>query len=115
MKAIFQQLDYKNLSELENSEEYDKSPSLVIVIPSFAEKSLIPVIRSLESCHPIKRNILICCVINEPESVNSEHRLLNQQCFDEMRMIGSFKLPVRVLFVNRIPDKIAGVGTARKK
>lgn len=86
----------------------------VVVIPAFAEESLIPTLRFLEASCAFVQHAEVIIVINQGEDVSKHNQVVNDRCFREICAAQFEGLPIHVLFVEKIPVKIAGVGLARK-
>ena len=86
----------------------------IVVIPAFAEPSLLPTLHSLAQATHSKEDILVIVVINESDEAEIVHSQVNENCFDELAESHLPNLNLEVLYVQNIPAKMAGVGTARK-
>ena len=91
---------------------------MIVTIPAYKEPALL---RSLESLYLCRRPSCLTealVVINHPENAPDEARQLNEQCLNEVQSwIHSHrddKLHFHVIYQPDVPEKIAGVGYARK-
>lgn len=96
----------------------EKSLQQIIVIPATREKELLSSVLSFCTCtrpiHPVE----IIVLINEPGNAGEDAREINRAAFRDMKIL-SREMPVDwirlyPLFQDNIPEKIAGVGNARK-
>ena len=86
----------------------------IVVIPSFAEEFLVPVLTSLYEARVNDSMGEIIIVINEGEHSEEISKRVNEQAFDELCSWTFSGMNIHVIYVKDIPAKIAGVGTARK-
>jgi hypothetical protein len=87
-----------------------------VCIPASNEASLLSVFKSLHNCNPINSAAVYCC-INNSESAADSVKQVNLKAFEELREFVHKAKPwfaVHVMFYNRLPSKLAGVGLARK-
>ena len=96
----------------------EKSLQQVIVIPATREKELLSSVWSFCACTRPSHPVEILVLINESEHAGEEDREINRAAYREMEAL-SLEMPVDwiklyPLFLDGIPEKIAGVGNARK-
>ena len=90
---------------------------IAIVIPAFAEDDIPAVLESLRQCHFVGCSVEVFIIINEGVSVEQDHQSINHQSYkDCQEWVNNHRIEfeIKALYVQEIPDKIAGVGTARK-
>ena len=107
-------ISYNQLDQLPGLPNPQSDLTIVVVIPSFAEASLLPVLHSLKDCEHPQVSFEIIIIINESESVIRSYQEVNEKAFDELSEFENDKLHICCIYVKEIPDKIAGVGTARR-
>ena len=93
-----------------------KKTRIAVCIPACNETSIIPVIRSLESCTPIE-GVVVCVNINASENADKNIRNTNKKALDELKVFAEknqlwFDLNVELF--QHLPHKKSGVGLARK-
>ncbi len=96
----------------------EKSLQQIIVIPATREKELLSSVLSFCACTRPTHPVEIIVLINEPGQAGEEEREINRTAYGEMVQL-SREMPVSwiklyPLFQDGIPEKIAGVGNARK-
>lgn len=91
---------------------------LVIVIPAFKEPDIILTLRSLLDNRIADGKTEVITVLNQSENSSSEIDDLHHSQFAELNEWGKHnsteKLRFHTIFADKIPQKTAGVGTARK-
>jgi len=94
------------------------SPRMIVTIPAYKEPALLRSLESLYCCSRPSRLTEVIVVINHPENASEEAKQLNEQCLREVqswiRTHRDDKLHFYVIFLPDVPEKIAGVGYARK-
>ena len=93
------------------------SPEIVIIIPCLAEPHIIDIVLSLMACDLPKSRVSVIILLNQSEHVSSISQKLNQISFDQLcntHTIEHSILDSHLIYISDIPEKIAGVGTARK-
>ena len=90
-----------------------------LLVPASEESSLIPVFRSiLISSRHASCPWTVLFLVNEPEQSGQSIRELNKGSFDELALqIGELdpgRIHIHLVYVRDIPEKMAGVGYARK-
>ena len=91
--------------------------NMVVVIPAYNEPDLIKTLQSLEKCEKPDRPIEIIVVFNHPENASSEIKHQNLKYYDEtFKFTKSDNLKYKYYLIEAfdLPEKIAGVGLARK-
>ena len=89
-----------------------KDTHFIVVIPAFRESEILRTLQSLNDCIPPGKEALVLVVINEPENCTPDILKINQQCKEEVDHFRSW-FHLRSIHVT-LPEKKAGVGTARK-
>ncbi len=90
-----------------------------VVIPAFNENAIDVTITSLANCIiPDGKSVEVIVVINAPENAEKEVLENNQKTFSQLEdlsaKLGSEKFSIHSVLENNLPNKIAGVGLARK-
>lgn len=91
--------------------------NMVVVIPAFNEPDLLKTLQSLERCEKPKKPVEIIVVFNHSEQASSEIKTRNIEYYQEaVEFTKSNVLKLRYFLIDAfdLPDKIAGVGLARK-
>ena len=91
--------------------------NMMVVIPAYNEPDLIKTLQSLEKCEKPDRPIEIIVVFNHPENASSEIKHQNLKYYDEtFKFTKSDNLKYKYYLIEAfdLPEKIAGVGLARK-
>ena len=91
---------------------------IFIVIPVFADTLIFDVLRSLSEAYLTssdqeKKQIGIIIVLNHPEFTTSLEKEVNESIFNRLQN-NNYPFPIYTIFKKDVPDKIAGVGYARK-
>ncbi len=89
---------------------------LIVVIPACSESDIVRVLESLNRCDRSNIQFEVIVLINEGATVLQEDRQVNIRCYKEA-MAYAQKIrdwTLHVIYIDEIPDKIAGVGTARR-
>jgi hypothetical protein len=91
---------------------------MTVIIPSYKEPDLFNAIHSLASCDTLEGLVEIIIIINysdqdQTEIINNSRRTY-QEISDWIKSFSSEKILIHPILIERIPEKIAGVGTARK-
>ena len=85
-----------------------------ICIPAYKEENISATLHSLALCNLDSLDVTISILVNEPENADSDVSSVNQKCIKD---INSFQVTsgmnISVLY-EVFPEKIAGVGLARK-
>ena len=92
--------------------------SITIVIPAFKEPDIILTLRSLLNNRVTDSTTEVITVLNQSENSTTEIDDLHRSQFEELNEWGNAnsneKLRFFTVFADKIPHKLAGVGTARK-
>jgi len=91
----------------------DFTPSFInIIIPACREEELVGTLESLDRCYPAEEKANVLVVLNHPDSDReAEYFHVHQKELLEKRKWNNFRLYV---MEKSFPEKIAGVGMARK-
>ncbi|HSI76440.1 MAG TPA: glycosyltransferase family 2 protein [Lunatimonas sp.] len=96
----------------------DPNLSLIVVIPSYKEPDILSTLQSLAACHPAKGRVEVIITVNAAEGSGPEIAKINQCTIDQ---IENWKANQKPSFINvftireeRLPEKFAGAGLARK-
>lgn len=104
--------------QLTLNKEPDQNLGIVIVIPAFNEKSLIPVFESILACNNNNCFVEVLAIINQSENCDDKIKQTNKKCFDEadnwVQLNNTKQLNFNCFHVD-LPPKNAGVGLARKR
>jgi len=96
----------------------EEAPRMIVVIPSYKEPALL---RSLDSLYRCR--LPLCCaevivVVNHPENTSEHVKRQNEETLYDVlqwaRQHNNSKLQFHVIYKPDVPEKIAGVGYARK-
>lgn len=91
---------------------------LIVVIPAHDEESLLPTLKSLSDCEPLRQTVEVIVVFNASEMATAEVILKNQHAKAELEQWYSKQenLPFSLFCIeeSQLPKKHAGVGLARK-
>ena len=114
MPSSFTKKKYSDIAGKLIATEPGPELKYIVVIPSFAETSLLPTLESIKGCqfHPSQVEIII--LINEPDGVADEYHKINEAAYHELNSITHDPLVIHCLYITDIPVKISGVGNARK-
>jgi len=91
--------------------------NIVVVIPAFNEPDLLKTLQSLERCENPEKPVEIIVVFNHSENTSLEIKNQNIKYYKEaIEFIKNNGLELRYFLIDAfdLPDKIAGVGLARK-
>ncbi len=99
-------------SELFPEYQPPENLSMIVVIPCFKEPDLIGALDALNACTAPANQVLIIVVINEPETCSHETKKCNEQTLTTLESYRS-NYPLLISY-QKLPDKKAGVGLARK-
>ena len=96
----------------------DDAPRMIVVIPSYNEPALLRSLESLYKCRLPSCFVEIIVVVNHPEHASKDARRQNEESLrDAAHWIlqhSTNKLHFHVIYKPDVPEKIAGVGYARK-
>jgi len=96
----------------------EESPRMIVVIPSYNEPALLRSLESLYRCRLPSCFVEVIIVMNHPEHASKDARRQNEESLrDAAHWIlqhTSSKLHFHVIYKPDVPEKIAGVGYARK-
>lgn len=96
-------------------EEPKADLGLIVVIPSFKEPNIIPTLQSLQNCKVPPCDWEVIVVINAPFSANEEIKQVNTETIQQINTFLESNPQIPIHIINQlIPDKHAGVGSARK-
>ncbi len=89
-----------------------------VSIPVLADEGIFELISSLKKCENPRKRICICILLNDPENAEEKIKKKNKDIFSELKEIekrgGENHIDLQVKYISSIPDKIAGVGFARR-
>lgn len=92
-----------------------KGLALIIIIPCFAELTLLRTLASLEAADPIEEPIEVLIVLNQGTHHGSDIQSINLQTKQEFDTWNhQRRLTYHILDMRELPKKHAGVGLARK-
>ncbi|MEQ9468265.1 MAG: hypothetical protein RLN88_12695 [Ekhidna sp.] len=98
--------------ELFPSYQPHKDLAQIVVIPCFKEPDLVGALESISDCQYPNGKLIVLVVLNEPENASKEIRQANEQTLKELQ---AFRCNYPLLVTRqRLPEKKAGVGMARK-
>ena len=99
-------------------QEVNKNLQLVVVIPAYNEKDLLQTIESLYKNTFENAIVEIIVLINQSETASGELTAFHQKQHMQLQRLSNNSSDNNIrlypLFIKDIPDKIAGVGLARK-
>ncbi len=114
MPLSFSKLSYKEINGGLINAHPNENLKCIVVIPAFAEDAIHHTLDSLcASCYQ-HDEVEIIVLINQSISVLTEYAAINQKCYELLQDYICGLVSIHIVFVHEIPDKIAGVGTARK-
>jgi len=100
------------------SEKVSETLNNVIVIPSFNEPNIINTLNSINNCDKPNYAVEVIVVINSSENSNEQIKQQNIKTKKEViswaKANNNDKIKYRYIFLDKIPNKKAGVGYARK-
>lgn len=92
--------------------------NMVVVIPSLNETNLLNSLQSIYDCEKPRRSVEVICVINSSESTLPDVIVQNRQSYSQARewavKHNCEKLNFFIMYQSNLPEKVAGVGLARK-
>ncbi len=91
--------------------------NLYLVIPCFNEPDVTASINSIANCLPPENKVHVVVVINSGEGDSDEilhQNLQSKQDLEQWKTKSPVWLELIVLWIEKVPQKIAGVGNARK-
>ena len=96
----------------------EEAPQMIVTVPAYKEPALLRSLESLFFCRRPSRMTEVIVVINHPENAPDEAKQLNGKSLCEvqswMNSHRDDKLQFHVIYKPDIPEKISGVGYARK-
>ena len=85
-----------------------------ICIPAYKEENIIKTLNSLELCDVENLHVAISILVNEPENAGVDVTNVNQKCIKDIQSFQAMS-SLNISFLHQVfPEKIAGVGLARK-
>ncbi|WP_209328841.1 glycosyltransferase [Lunatimonas salinarum] len=91
---------------------------LVIAIPCYKEPDVISTLNSLRACVPPSGDVEVIVAVNAPESASEEVLKANKESLRQLehwkKFNSSSHLHLLIMGEERLPDKTAGAGLARK-
>ncbi|MFZ8803782.1 MAG: hypothetical protein ACO2PO_12480, partial [Candidatus Calescibacterium sp.] len=91
-----------------------KTADIVVAIPTLADEEIFTTLESLSKCKlPGSKRVLAIVLINESEKADEKVRTKNKEIFDKIKRI-NFEIETEVRYIKGIPEKLAGVGFARR-
>jgi hypothetical protein len=107
----------KNISEILRRHlclNIKKTADIVVAIPTLADEEIFTTLESLSKCKlPNSKRVLVIVLINESEKAEEKVRTKNKEIFDKIKRI-NFEIETEVRYIKGIPEKLAGVGFARR-
>jgi hypothetical protein len=107
----------KNISEILRRHlclHIKKTADIVVTIPTLADEEIFTTLESLSKCKlPNSKRVLAIVLINESEKVDEKVRTKNKEIFDKIKHT-NFEIETEVRYIKGIPEKLAGVGFARR-
>jgi hypothetical protein len=107
----------KNISEILRRHlclNIKKTADIVVAIPTLADEEIFTTLESLSKCKlPNSKRVLAIVLINESEKADEKVRTKNKEIFDKIKRI-NFGIETEVRYIKGIPEKLAGVGFARR-
>jgi len=107
----------KNISEILRRHlclNIKKTADIVVAIPTLADEEIFTTLESLSKCKlPGSKRVLAIVLINESEKADEKVRTKNKEIFDKIKRI-NFEIETEVRYIKGIPEKLAGVGFARR-
>jgi hypothetical protein len=107
----------KNISEILRRHlclNIKKTADIVVAIPTLADEEIFTTLESLSKCKlPNSKRVLAIVLINESEKADEKVRTKNKEIFDKIKRI-NFEIETEVRYIKGIPEKLAGVGFARR-
>lgn len=107
----------KNISEILRRHlclNIKKTADIVVAIPTLADEEIFTTLESLSKCKlPNSKRVLAIVLINESEKAEEKVRTKNKEIFDKIKRI-NFEIETEVRYIKGIPEKLAGVGFARR-
>ena len=105
-----------------NDPYFPESPpenlSLIVVIPAYKEPDISPTLKSLSQCIAPQGTVEIIVVINASENAVEEDLIANQKTINQIKAwedtISSESFSIKVIREEKLPEKFAGAGLARK-
>ncbi|MDT7907451.1 MAG: hypothetical protein RRA63_05315 [Candidatus Calescibacterium sp.] len=107
----------KNISEILRRHlclNIKKTADIVVAIPTLADEEIFTTLESLSKCKlPNSKRVLAIVLINESEKAEEKIRTKNKEIFDKIKST-NFEIETEVRYIKGIPEKLAGVGFARR-
>jgi hypothetical protein len=107
----------KNISEILRRHlclNIKKNADIVVAIPTLADEEIFHTLESLSKCKlPNSKRVLAIVLINESEKADEKVRTKNKEIFDKIKHT-NFEIETEVRYIKGIPEKLAGVGFARR-
>ncbi len=107
----------KNISEIlrrHSCLHIKKTADIVITIPTLADEEIFKALESLSKCRlPNSKRVLVIVLINESEKVDEKVRTKNREIFAKIKNT-NFEIETEVRYIKGIPERLAGVGFARR-
>jgi hypothetical protein len=107
----------KNISEILRRHlclNIKKTADIVVAIPTLADEEIFTTLESLSKCKlPNSKRVLAIVLINESEKADEKVRTKNKEIFDKIKS-ANFGIETEVRYIKGIPEKLAGVGFARR-
>ena len=95
-----------------------QAPQIIVTIPSFKEPALLNSLQSLYRCRMPSRFVEVIVAVNHPEHANEDSKRQNQQNLCEVqkfaKQYNNNNIWFHAVYKPDIPEKISGVGYARK-
>ena len=95
-----------------------EDPRMIVVIPSYKEPALLRSLESLYQCRLPACFVEVIVVVNHPENADREAKRQNEESLHDAlqwsKHHNNSKLQFHIIYKPDVPEKIAGVGYARK-
>ena len=96
----------------------EKPPEMIVVIPSYMESDLLSSLESLFRCRQPSCCVEVIAVVNHPENASIDTKRQNVESLLKaqkwMQQHNDVKLQFHAIYKPDVPEKVAGVGNARK-
>ncbi len=107
----------KNISEILRRHwclHIKKTADIVITIPTLADDEIFNALESLSKCKLTNsKRVLVVVLINESEEADEKVRTKNIEIFTKIKNT-NFDIETEVRYIKGIPERLAGVGFARR-
>jgi len=91
-----------------------KKDYLLITIPCYAEEDILTTLYSIDNCDDCGLQPLIIILINSPVDIQEDSLKLNKKVYEEVSNRSFNRIKILPIHVYEIPNRVAGVGLARR-